>query len=68
VEEKKIDSSSATQNYNIVEDLAQAPCVMFSLEVLQHCPSQHRMLLDAIGAFDPESSNNITFNLDNYKS
>jgi hypothetical protein len=33
-------SSRATQNYNIVEDLAQAPCAMSALEVLQHCPSQ----------------------------
>jgi hypothetical protein len=61
-------SSRATQNYNIVEDLAQAPCVMSALEVLQHCPSQHRMLLAAIGVVDPESSNHIMFNLDNYVS
>jgi hypothetical protein len=33
-------SSHAAKNYNIVEDLAQAPCAMFALEVLQHCPSQ----------------------------
>jgi hypothetical protein len=38
-------SSNATQNYNIVEDLAQAPCFMSALEVLQHCPSQRRTLL-----------------------
>jgi hypothetical protein len=31
-------SSWATQNYNIVEDLAQALCAMSTLEVLQHCP------------------------------
>jgi hypothetical protein len=61
-------SSRAAQNYNIVEDLAQAPCAMSSLEVLQHFPSQRRMLLAAIDAIDPESSNNITFNLDNFKS
>jgi hypothetical protein len=61
-------SSRATQNYNIVEDLAQAPCAMSALEVLQHCPSQCRTLLDVIGAFDPESSNNIMFSLENYTS
>jgi hypothetical protein len=61
-------SSSAAQNYNIVEDFAQAPCAMSALEVLQHFSSQHRTLLDSIGAFDPDSSNNITFNLDNLKS
>jgi hypothetical protein len=38
-------SSCAAQNYNIVEDLAQAPGAMSVLEVLQHCPSQRRMLL-----------------------
>ena len=39
---------------------------MSVLEVLQHYPSQCRMLLAAIGVFDPESSNNIMFNLDNF--
>jgi hypothetical protein len=60
-------SSHAAQNYNIVEDLAQAPCAMSALEVLQHYPSQRRMLLVAIGSFDPESSNNLTFNLDDHQ-
>jgi hypothetical protein len=46
-------NSRAAQNYNIVEDLAQAMCAMSTLEVLQHCPSQRRMLLAAIDAFDP---------------
>jgi hypothetical protein len=41
---------------------------MSVIEVLQHCPSQHRTLLDAIGIVDPESSNHIMFNLDNYVS
>jgi hypothetical protein len=56
------------KNYNIVEYLSQAPCVMLALEVLQHCPRQCRTLLAAIIAIDPNSSNNITFNLDNLKS
>jgi hypothetical protein len=60
-------NSRAAQNYNIVEDLAQAPCAMSALEVLQHCPNQRRTLLAAIGAFDPESSNHIMFNLDDYQ-
>jgi hypothetical protein len=59
-------NSRAAQNYNIVEDLAQAPCAMSALEVLQHCPNQCRTLLASIGAFDPESSNYITFNLDDH--
>jgi hypothetical protein len=61
-------SSRATQNYNIVDDLAQAPCVMSALEVLQHFPSQHRTVLASISVVDPKFSNNIMFNLDNYTS
>jgi hypothetical protein len=61
-------SSRVTHNYNIVEDLAQAPCAMSMLEVLQHFPSQCRTLLAAIGAVDLESSNHIMFNLENYVS
>jgi hypothetical protein len=41
---------------------------MLSLKVIQIFPSQHRTLLAAIRAIDLESSNNITFNLDNFKS
>ena len=61
-------SSRANQHYNIVEDLAQALCAMFVLEVLQHSANQCRTLLAAIGTFDPDSSNNIMFNLDNFTS
>jgi hypothetical protein len=32
----------ATQNYSIVEDLAQTPCAMSTLEVLQSFPSQRK--------------------------
>jgi hypothetical protein len=60
-------SSRASQKYNIVEDLAQGPCAMSALEVLQHCPSQHRTLLATISAFDLESSNNLMFNLDDHQ-
>jgi hypothetical protein len=60
-------SAHATQNYNIVEYLAQAPCAMSMLEVLQNCPSQHRTLLSSIGVVDPEASNMIMFNLDYFK-
>lgn len=33
-------NARAAQNYSIVEDLAQSPCAMFALEVLQSCPTQ----------------------------
>jgi hypothetical protein len=61
-------SSCDAQNYNIVEDLAQALCAMSALEVLQHYPSQRRILLATLWTIDPESSNHIMFNLDNYAS
>jgi len=32
--------AKATHHYNIVEDLAQSPSAMSTLEVLQNCPSQ----------------------------
>ena len=59
-------NARAAQHYSIVEDLAQAPCAMSTLEVLQSYPSQRKALLQAIGAvhyvdasllsFDPENS------------
>ena len=32
-------NARAATNYSIVEDLAQTPCVMSALEVLQSCPA-----------------------------
>lgn len=34
----------AAQNYNIIEDLAQAPSSMSTLKVLQNCSTQKRYL------------------------
>jgi hypothetical protein len=39
----------AAQNYSVVEDLAQTPCVMSSLEVLQSFPSQRKSLVIRLG-------------------
>ena len=52
----------------MVEDLAQAPCAMSTLEVLQIFPTQHKNLLTALGALDPDNTNLIHFNVENYKS
>ena len=41
---------------------------MSTLEVLQHCPSQRKTLLSALGALDPTNSNCIMFNLDYFKT
>jgi hypothetical protein len=53
----------AAQNYSIVDDLAQAPSEMSSLEVLQSCPAQWKALLKAIGGIDPTDTNIIIFDL-----
>jgi len=54
IQKKKINQSShATKKYNIVEDLAKAPCAMSTLEVLQNFPRRRRNLLSAIGFVDP---------------
>ena len=39
---------------------------MFSLEVLQSCPSQRKSLLSAIGGIDPTDSNLLCFDLENH--
>ena len=54
-------NARASQNYNIVEDLAQAPCTMSSLEVLQIFPVQRNALLSVLGAHDLNSLNTISF-------
>ena len=41
---------------------------MSTLEVLQSCPTQRKNLLNALGDLDPENTNLIHFNVENYKS
>ena len=41
---------------------------MSTLEVLQSCPTQCKNLLTALEALDPENTNLIHFNVENYKS
>ena len=54
-------NARAAQNYSVVEDLAQAPCAMSTLEVLQSCPTQRKALLSSIGAIDPNDTGLIMF-------
>jgi hypothetical protein len=56
----------AAQNYSIVEDLAQTPSAMSTLEVLQSCPTQRKALLKAIGGIDPIDMNLIIFDLEDH--
>lgn len=57
----------AAQNYNIVEDLAQSPSAMSTLEVLQNCPSQRQALLSTINGIDLTDSNLVSFNHKGYE-
>ena len=41
---------------------------MSTLEVLQSCPIQRKNLFTTLGALDPDNSNLIHFNIENYKS
>ena len=55
----------AAQHYSIVEDLAQAPCAMSALEVLQSFPSQRKALLQDIGLVDSADVSLLSFDLEN---
>lgn len=57
-------NSQASQHYSIVEDLAQEPCAMSTLEVLQSCSKQRKELLSSIGGTDPLESDILTFDVD----
>ena len=48
-------NARATTNYSVVEELAQTPCAMSRLEVLQSCPTQRDALLAALGSMDSSS-------------
>ena len=54
-------NARVAHNDNVVEDLAQAPCAMFILEVLQSFPVQRSMLLSSLGIQDPANSDAISF-------
>ena len=60
-------NAKATQNYSFVEDLAQIPCVISALEVLQSCPTQRNAFLTTIRAVDPNNSLMITFDMSSLK-
>ena len=60
-------NARAAQFYNVVEDLAQEPCAMSTIEVLQSCSTQRKKLLTALVALDLDNTNLICFNVENYK-
>ena len=60
-------NTQASQHYSIVEDLAQSPCAMSTLEVLQSYPTQWKALLTAISGVDPSNMSLISFESNNYE-
>lgn len=54
-------NTRVTQHYSIVKDLAQAPCAMFVVEVLQSCRTQLKALLSTIDGVDPSDTSIISF-------
>ena len=54
-------SGRAAHSYIIVDDLAQSPAAISTLELLQSCPSQKKALLSAMGAVDPADDQMIVF-------
>ena len=59
--------AKATQNYSIIEYLAQIPYVMSTLGVLQSFPAQRSVLLTTIRVIDLKNSLIVTFDMSNIK-
>lgn len=59
-------NARASQNYNIFEDIDQAPSIMLNLEVLENCPTQKKAFLLAIGCINPSYSNIVVFDHESY--
>ena len=54
-------SGRAAHSYIIVDDLAQSPAAISTLELLQSCPSQKKALLFDVGIVDPADDQMIVF-------
>ena len=57
-------NARAAHNETIVEEIAQAPCAMSVMEVLQYCPTQRNELLSSTRAVDRSDPTLITLDLD----
>ena len=56
------------QIYIMLEYLAQSPCAMSALEILQSFPTQIKALLSSIAIVDQNDTSSITFDLDQLTS
>jgi hypothetical protein len=58
-------NARAAQNYSVVEDFSQTPCMMSSLEVLQSFPSQRKALIVSLGSAETCNSGMIMIDMTN---
>ena len=58
---KNAASGRAAHSYSIVDDLAQSPAAISTLELLQSCHSQNKALLSSMGIVDPIEDQLIVF-------
>ena len=56
--------AQASHNKNVVEEIAQAPCAISAMEVLQYCPVQRNILMYSTRVVDPSNATSITLDLD----
>ena len=57
-------NARATHNTNVVEKIAQEPCAISAMEVLQYCPAQRKEPLSSNKDVDPSDTMVITLELD----
>ena len=57
------NAQAAHLNENVVEEIAQAPCAMSIMEVLQYCPAKRKELLSSTRVVDPSNVTLITLDL-----
>ena len=57
-------NAQEAQYHSFAEDLAQAPCAMSTLEVLQSYPTQWKALLKSIGGINTFDKTIISFDLE----
>ena len=53
-------NARASHNKNVVEEIAQEPCAMSGMEVLQYCLAQRKELLSSPRPVDPYDATLIT--------
>jgi hypothetical protein len=61
-------NARVTQNYSVVEDLSQTPCVMSALEELQSFPSQRKAMLSSLGSIKSYNTGMIILDTNDFET